>query len=180
MGRIVSNFFISLDGVVESPDQWHFPYFDDAMGEIVGEGMASTGAFLMGRKLYDEWSAYWPEQGPEVPFSEFINTIPKYVLSTTFKDPSGRTRRSSPATSPLGSRAQGQHRGRHRDVGQRDHRALAARQRAARRAGPARAPDRRRVGPAAVRGHPHQPLTLLHSAALDSGVFHLRYAPASA
>ncbi len=87
MGRIVSNFFISLDGVVESPDKWHFPYFDDAMGEIVGSGMASTSAFLMGRKLYDEWSSYWPDQGPEVPFSEFINGIPKHVLSTTVTDP---------------------------------------------------------------------------------------------
>ena len=87
MGKIVSNFFISLDGVVESPDKWHFPYFDDAMGEIVGAGMGSTSAFLMGRKLYDEWSEFWPDQGPEVPFSEFINSIPKYVLSTTVTDP---------------------------------------------------------------------------------------------
>jgi dihydrofolate reductase len=87
MGKIVSNFFISLDGVVEAPDKWHFPYFDDAMGAIVGEGMSTTRAFLMGRKLYDEWSSYWPGQGPDVPFSEFINTIPKYVLSTTLKDP---------------------------------------------------------------------------------------------
>ena len=87
MGKLVSNFFISLDGVVESPDQWHFPYFDDAMGAIVGEGMENSTAMLMGRKLYDEWSSYWPAQGPDVPFSEFINTIPKYVLSTTLRDP---------------------------------------------------------------------------------------------
>ena len=87
MGRIVSNFFISLDGVVQSPDQWHFPYFDDAMGAIIGQGMDTSDAFLMGRKLYDEWSSYWPEQGPDVPFSEFINSIPKYVVSSTIKDP---------------------------------------------------------------------------------------------
>jgi dihydrofolate reductase len=87
MGKIVSNFFISLDGVVESPDKWHFPYFDDAMGEIIGAGMETSTAFMMGRKLYDEWSSYWPDQGPDVPFSEFINTIPKYVLSTTLKEP---------------------------------------------------------------------------------------------
>lgn len=41
----------------------------------------------MGRTLYDEWSSYWPAQGPDVPFSEFINTIAKYVLSTTLTDP---------------------------------------------------------------------------------------------
>ncbi len=87
MGRIISNFFISLDGVVESPDKWHFPYFDDAMGAIVGDGMETTAAFLMGRRLYDEWSVYWSEQGPDVPFSEFINRIPKYVLSTTLEAP---------------------------------------------------------------------------------------------
>ena len=87
MGQIVSNFFISLDGVVESPDQWHFPYFDEAMGEIVGEGMQTTTAFLMGRKLYDEWSTYWPEQSPDEPFSGFINGMPKYVLSTTLTNP---------------------------------------------------------------------------------------------
>ena len=87
MRKIKSNFFMSLDGVVESPDKWHFPYFDDAMGAIIGQGMETTGAFLMGRRLYDEWSEFWPEQGPDVPFSEFINSIPKYVLSSTLKDP---------------------------------------------------------------------------------------------
>ena len=42
MRKIVANFFISLDGVVERPDQWHFPYFNDEMGRAVGEGMAAT------------------------------------------------------------------------------------------------------------------------------------------
>lgn len=68
MGRIVSNFFISLDGVVEAPHEWHFPYFDDAMGEVVGSGMETQKAFLLGRRLYDEWSEYWPAQSDDVPF----------------------------------------------------------------------------------------------------------------
>jgi hypothetical protein len=36
MGKIVSAFFISLDGVVESPEKWHFPYFNDEMGAALG------------------------------------------------------------------------------------------------------------------------------------------------
>ena len=80
MGRIVANFFISLDGVVESPDQWHFPYFNDEMGAAIGAGMETSGAFLMGRTLYDEWSAYWPDSTDE-PFATFINQHPKYVVS---------------------------------------------------------------------------------------------------
>src|SRR5215218_4981797 len=88
MGRIVSNFFISLDGVVERPDQWHFPYFDDAMGRIVESGMETSTGFLMGRKLYDEWSQYWPQQSSDEPFAEFINTLPKYVVSSTVQQAS--------------------------------------------------------------------------------------------
>ena len=88
MGKIVSNFFISMDGVVESPDKWHFPYFNDEMGAAVAAGMASASAMLMGRRLYDEWSEFWPQQGPEVPFSDYINNVTKYVVSSSLTDPS--------------------------------------------------------------------------------------------
>jgi dihydrofolate reductase len=86
MGKIISNFFISLDGVVESPEQWHFPYFNDEMGAVVEAGMEEQEAFLMGRVLYGEWSEYWTQQGPEVPFSSFINEIPKYVVSNSLTE----------------------------------------------------------------------------------------------
>jgi dihydrofolate reductase len=87
MRKIRSYFFISLDGVVEAPDQWHFPYFNDEMGEAVGAGMASADAILMGRVLYDEWSEYWPEHANE-PFGDVINPIQKYVVSSTLQDAS--------------------------------------------------------------------------------------------
>jgi dihydrofolate reductase len=80
--KIKSNFFISLDGVVEAPDQWHFPYFDDRMGEVVAAGFAATDAVLMGRVLYEEWAAYWPEHADE-PFGDVLNSIKKYVVSDT-------------------------------------------------------------------------------------------------
>ncbi len=83
MGKIVSNFFISLDGVIEAPDQWHFPYFNDEMGAAIGQGAETYEGFLMGRVLYEEWSSYWPAQGDEVPFASFINNVPKYVVSNT-------------------------------------------------------------------------------------------------
>ncbi|WP_433291712.1 dihydrofolate reductase family protein [Pseudonocardia sp. CA-142604] len=86
MGKIVSNFFIALDGVVEAPDQWHSPYFNDEMGAVVGAGMETNKAFLMGRKLYDEWAAYWPESTDE-PFATYFNTMPKYVISSSLEKP---------------------------------------------------------------------------------------------
>ena len=84
MGKIVSNFFISLDGVVESPDKWHFPYFDDEMGAAVGAGFASADALLMGRVLYDEWATYWPEHADE-PFGDVMNGMKKYVVSSSLQ-----------------------------------------------------------------------------------------------
>jgi dihydrofolate reductase len=77
-----SNFFISLDGVVEAPDKWHFPYFDDEMGAAVGAGFATTDAMLMGRVLYEEWAAYWPEHADE-PFGEVMNGMKKDVVSNS-------------------------------------------------------------------------------------------------
>lgn len=85
MGRIVSNFFISLDGVVESPDQWHFPYFDEEMGDAIGTALEATDAFLMGRVLYEEWAGYWPGSDDE-PFASFINGAPKYVVSRSLRE----------------------------------------------------------------------------------------------
>ena len=85
MGKIISNFFISLDGVVEAPDQWHFEYFDDEMGAILGEGFSTTAAMLMGRQLYGEWSEYWPENADDE-FGAIINSLPKYVVSDSLSE----------------------------------------------------------------------------------------------
>jgi len=84
MGSIVSNFFISLDGVVEAPDQWHFPYWNDEMGEAIGKGLEANNGLLMGRILYDEWSNYWP--GRDEPIASMFNTMPKYVVSNTLRE----------------------------------------------------------------------------------------------
>jgi dihydrofolate reductase len=78
--KIKSNFFISLDGVVEAPDRWHFPYFDDEMGAAVAAGFATTDAMLMGRVHYEESAAYWPDHADE-PFGDVMNGMKKYVVS---------------------------------------------------------------------------------------------------
>jgi dihydrofolate reductase len=82
MRKLRSYFFISLDGVVEAPDQWHFPYFDEQMGAAVGAGFGGVDAYLMGRVLYEEWAAYWPEHADQ-PFGDVLNETKKYVVSDT-------------------------------------------------------------------------------------------------
>ena len=84
MRKIVANFFLSLDGVMEAPNTWHFPYFNEEMGQAVGEGFASSDAMLMGRVNYQEWAAYWPTSTDQ-PIADIMNNMPKYVVSTTLE-----------------------------------------------------------------------------------------------
>jgi dihydrofolate reductase len=83
MRKIVSGLFISLDGVVERPDQWHFPYFNDEMGQAVTDMTQNCDANLFGRKTFEEFASYWPQQSDDVPFASHINNVKKYVVSNT-------------------------------------------------------------------------------------------------
>jgi dihydrofolate reductase len=86
--KIVAAEFVSLDGVMEAPDQWQFPYFNDEMGQVIEESFAASDAMLMGRVLYEEWAAYWPEQDPEQnPVAAHMNSVQKHVVSTTLEEP---------------------------------------------------------------------------------------------
>ena len=90
MRRVVASEFVSLDGVMESPEKWHFPYFDEEMGQEIGAAMGQTDAMLMGRVNYEEWADFWPQQDPEEnPAAVHMNGVRKYVVSTTLKEPLG-------------------------------------------------------------------------------------------
>lgn len=82
MRKVVSGLFIALDGVAESPGEWQFE-FDAEMGQSMGEQIARVDAILLGRVTYQEWAEYWPAATRDEDFAGFINTTPKYVVSTT-------------------------------------------------------------------------------------------------
>ncbi len=86
MGSIKSSLFISLDGVIEAPETWHFDYFNDEMGAAVGELMGGSDATLLGRQTYDEFAGYWPNADPDDPFTAQMNGARKYVVSNTLTD----------------------------------------------------------------------------------------------
>ena len=84
MRKVTAGLFVSLDGVVESPEKWHFPYFNDEMGEAVGAAISSSDAMLLGRVTYQEFAAYWPGVSSEdEPFATHMNNTPKCVVSKT-------------------------------------------------------------------------------------------------
>lgn len=85
MRKNVAGLFISLDGVVESPEQWQSPYLNDEMGEAVGSRMAAADTMLLGRRTYQEFADYRPAQTGDEPFADRMNSTPKPVVSTTLE-----------------------------------------------------------------------------------------------
>ncbi|KAE8765546.1 dihydrofolate reductase family protein [Georgenia thermotolerans] len=101
MRKLVMVAFVSLDGVMQAPGGpeedpsdgfpyggWQFPFNDDEMGEIVVEVSRRAGGFLLGRRTYDIFAGYWPQvTDPDDPIASGLNSLPKYVVSTTLRDP---------------------------------------------------------------------------------------------
>ncbi len=86
MRKLFSNHFVLLDGVAESPNLFVFPYFNDELGAAVSSAMTAADTVLLGRHMYDEWSAYWPGKTAEDdPFAGYINPVRKAVVSRTLK-----------------------------------------------------------------------------------------------
>jgi dihydrofolate reductase len=87
MRKLVVVNHVTLDGVMELPEQWAAPYADDVLMRRAAEGMAHTGAMLFGRRTYEQMASFWPHQTDGNPFTEHLNKARKYVVSTTLKDP---------------------------------------------------------------------------------------------
>ncbi|WBP92868.1 dihydrofolate reductase family protein [Mycolicibacterium neoaurum] len=85
MTRITAGLFISLDGVVEAPDQWHFPYFNDEMGAAVDAQLGSAETILLGRATYDSFVGAWPQReadgGEDAEFAKKLGDTRKIVVS---------------------------------------------------------------------------------------------------
>jgi dihydrofolate reductase len=65
---------------------WALPQMDEVIGKVMGEGISSGGALLLGRRTYEDFHGYWPKQ-KDNPFTEVLNKVQKYVVSTTLKGP---------------------------------------------------------------------------------------------
>ena len=85
MRKITADLFVSLDGVVEAPDQWHFPYFNDEMGAAVAATFDAADTILLGRKTYDSFAGAWPDReaagGEDAEFAKALGDARKIVVS---------------------------------------------------------------------------------------------------
>ena len=99
MSKIIAFTSVTLDGVMQAPGRpdedtrggfehggWATPYSDEAMGKISTESMAGTGALLFGRRTYEDFYAFWPNQ-TDNPYTDVLNGSKKYVASRSLDEP---------------------------------------------------------------------------------------------
>ncbi|RMI09494.1 dihydrofolate reductase family protein [Cellulomonas triticagri] len=90
MATLVSTLFISLDGVAEIDPEWHFPYFDEAMGAAVGEDYEDVDVLLLGRVTYDSFAGAWPDReaagGEDATFAAQLGDVRKVVATRGDQD----------------------------------------------------------------------------------------------
>jgi dihydrofolate reductase len=97
--KLTATMMVTLDGVYQGPggpDEdrragfdrggWTAAHADAEMGEFLTSMFGRADALLLGRKTWEIWEPYWPHHDDN-PFGHAINVLPKYVPSTTLKDP---------------------------------------------------------------------------------------------
>jgi hypothetical protein len=85
--RIINSTYITLDGVIQNPQDWPLlGGFSEAGAQVQGELLARCDAVLMGRHTYDGFAPVWSARSGD-PFSDRMNALRKYVVSTTLTDP---------------------------------------------------------------------------------------------
>ncbi|MBA3764581.1 MAG: dihydrofolate reductase family protein [Actinobacteria bacterium] len=82
MRKLVESTFVTLDGVISSPEVWGSPYWDDEHDQYARDLLFAADALLLGRETYEGFAEAWPARtGDE--YADRINSLPKLVASTT-------------------------------------------------------------------------------------------------
>ena len=79
--KTTAHLFCSVNGVVEAPNLWQFDAFGPEEGQLMGRAISGVTDVVIGRKLWEEWSQFWPDATD--PFGQFINPVRKHVVSST-------------------------------------------------------------------------------------------------
>lgn len=86
MRKLIVSQNVSLDGVMEAPDVWAFPYHGEDVTQVLQEDMHASDAMLFGRITYESFAAFWPHQAEDpAGIVRHLNTTSKYVVSRTLQ-----------------------------------------------------------------------------------------------
>ncbi|MEA2684049.1 MAG: hypothetical protein QOK05_2377 [Chloroflexota bacterium] len=84
--RLVATEYLSLDGVFEEPGHWSNPWFGEDAGQFKWGELQAADALLLGRKTYQGFARAWPNMQGTGEFGEKMNSMPKYVVSSTLEE----------------------------------------------------------------------------------------------
>jgi dihydrofolate reductase len=84
MRKLIVTEFLTLDGVYEDSTPWQNGYKPDS-GTFKRDELFESGALLLGRVTYEGFARYWPHASETGAFGERMNSLPKYVATTTLK-----------------------------------------------------------------------------------------------
>jgi len=84
MRKLIVSEFVSLDGIMEQPS-WTFEFGSPQQEQYKYDELFASDALLLGRVTYDGFAQAWPTVTDEVGFADRMNSLPKYVVSTTLK-----------------------------------------------------------------------------------------------
>jgi len=81
--RVIASTYVSLDGYIDEPGQWSFPFWSEEAAHFKADELAAAEALLLGRCTYEGFAAAWPTMQGTGAFGEKMNRMPKYVASRT-------------------------------------------------------------------------------------------------
>ena len=85
MRKVIVTEFLTLDGVMEEPTQWQRGYSSSEIGQFKYDELFESDALLLGRLTYEGFAKYWPTMKGTSDFAERMNSLPKFVATTTHK-----------------------------------------------------------------------------------------------
>ena len=93
MRKVIASEYVTLDGVMEAPNEWSLQFWSDEAAKYKFDELFSSGALLLGRITYEGFAAAWPSMKDEEGFADRMNDLPKYVVSSSLEEVGWRNSR---------------------------------------------------------------------------------------
>lgn len=86
MRKVIASEYVTLDGVMDEPGRWSFPFWTDEAAQFKSDELFASDALLLGRVTYQGFAQAWPTMEGTGAYGERMNSLPKYVVSTTLDE----------------------------------------------------------------------------------------------
>ncbi len=86
MRKVIATEYVTLDGVMGAPNKWSFQFWNEAAAKFKFDELFASDALLLGRVTYQGFAAAWPSMTDAEGFADRMNSLPKFVVSTTLTE----------------------------------------------------------------------------------------------